>query len=297
MVPLRRPCTPAPSGLRHAALFRGQPYRAGCSVSAMDYQMDILRLWQRRLLEPLELGGHCVDVLLSLSSGGGGCNRSLLAAAHGDRLRAVRRVRSPSQAAGVRSGLDLFVGAGGRSVYDVLVLTRHDVYPYHPIGSWPCSFGRGEISFSGTCVEAEWRRSECVADTMIVVGRHRMRAFFAHVGAAGSQQPVARAVKQRSDDGDDDDDDDGYSNCGCFDPACKGAHGHNCLTSLVAARVARREDVGLCSPGHGGDWFAIGAKCLIPGVTRGVTGVALPDEGPRGRQRALLDCQRRHGFG
>ena len=65
----------------------------------------------------------------------------------------------------------------------------------------------------------------------------------------------------------------------------------------VDLRVPRREDVGLCSPGHGGDWFAIGAKCLIPGVTRGVTGVALPDEGPRGRQRALLDCQRRHGFG
>jgi hypothetical protein len=200
-----------PSNGRVAFLVRGEAYRlggrnldtaqaGGCQEGGVKSQKQATYSLLKLLVQPLEERGNKVDMFVTETSGVQ-VPCPLVAGLHamyeGNRSRtAVFRttVRMASQADSMRFALDfLKQRAHGRveSVYDLVLIVRHDMVWTEAIDKWPSPADFSKFSFFSACEKRSGDPENCVSDTLLLMPGSLFPAFDSVAGSEGSKCFVA----------------------------------------------------------------------------------------------------------
>ena len=221
--------TSLPSNGRVAFLVRGEAYRlggrnldtaqaGGCNEGATESQNQATHSLLKLLVQPLEARGNQVDMFVTETSGvESPCplvEPGLKAVYQGHRNRTVlfrTAVRMGSQADSMRLALDfLKESAHGRveSVYDLVLLVRHDMVWTEAIHKWPPPADFSRFSFTSACEKRAGDAENCVSDTLLVIPGSLFPAFDSVAGAEGSK---------------------------CFEASFRHGSGHECSGAITRA--------------------------------------------------------------
>jgi hypothetical protein len=223
------PSNSLPSNGRVAFLVRGEAYRlggrnldtaqaGGCNEGGTESQNQATDSLLKLLVQPLEARGNQVDMFVTETSGvESPCllvEPGLQAMYQGQRNRSVvfrTAVRMGSQADSMRLALDfLKESAHGRveSVYDLVLLVRHDMVWTEAIHKWPPPADFSRFSFTGACEKRAGGAEKCVSDTLLVIPGSLFPAFDSVAGAEGSK---------------------------CFEASFRHGSGHECSGAITRA--------------------------------------------------------------
>jgi len=214
---------------RVAFLVRGEAYRlggrnldtaqaGGCNEGGTESQNQATRSLLKLLVQPLEARGNQVDMFVTETSGvATPCplvEPGLQAMYQGNRNRTVvfrTAVRMASQADSMRLALDfLKESAHGRvaSIYDLVLIVRHDMVWTEPIHEWPPPADFSRFSFTSACEKRAGDAENCVSDTLLVIPGSLFPAFDSVACAEGSK---------------------------CFEASFRHGSGHECSGAITEA--------------------------------------------------------------
>ena len=221
--------TSLPSNGRVAFLVRGEAYRlggrnldtaqaGGCNEEGAESQNEATHSLLKLLVQPLEARGNQVDMFVTETSGvGSPCplvEPGLKAMYQGHRNRTVlfrTAVRMESQADSMRLALDfLKESARGRveSIYDLVLIVRHDMVWTEAIHKWPPPADFTRLSFTSACEKRAGDAENCVSDTLLVIPGRMFPAFDSVAGSQGSK---------------------------CFEASFRHGSGHECSGAITKA--------------------------------------------------------------
>ena len=201
-----------PSNGRVAFLVRGESYRlggrnldtsqaGGCNTGGTDSQNQATHSLLNLLVQPLEARGNHVDMFVTETSGvKSPCplvEPGLQAIYQGNRNRSVvfrTAVRMASQADSIRLALDFLKESADdrvESVYDLVLIVRHDMVWTEAIHKWPPPADFSRFSFMSACEKRSGDAEKCVSDTLLLMPGSLFPAFDSVAGAAGSRCFVA----------------------------------------------------------------------------------------------------------
>jgi hypothetical protein len=193
-------CSPEAAQLSYALLFRGEAYRYGCNEHGTRVQDNIMRSHHEMVTRSLEACGSTVDILLAIDTRGcaNSSLRARLASWHEDHVRIAKPVVAHTQPQNIRASLNMFLPYALR--YDMLIVTRYDLYLRQPFRQWPGCQDPTRIGIASRCERNQWFQWNCSNDVLFVVPREHLWAFNASVGSslaacfASSGESVSRSV-------------------------------------------------------------------------------------------------------